>query len=86
MYGYTRRQFLRICGRGLLLLGLEGMIPARMHPCAEASEALPADLHAPLDYPRSLSVKNLRRIITADPANSATIMWQSEGPRQDVRE
>lgn len=85
MYNYTRRQFLRLCCRVLLLLGLDSMVPPGMRPRAEASEALSSGLHTPLDYFRFLPAQNLRRIITADPTNSATIMWQSEELRQEVR-
>ena len=85
MCQYTRRHFLRLCCRGLLLLGLESLVPSRMHPHAEASGILPDGLHVPLDYLLPLPVENLRRIITKNPATSCTIMWQTDKLRQDSR-
>ena len=85
MCQYTRRHFLRLCCRGLLLLGLGSLVPSYLHPHAEASEVLPDGLHLPLDYLLSLPAKNLRHIITSDPTSSITIMWQSDKLQQDVR-
>lgn len=72
---YTRRHFLKICGKIMAVLGL-GSIYA---PFPEASAAPPPEgEHAPQVYRYYLEARHLRQIITQDPATSRTIMWQLE--------
>ena len=85
MCKYTRRNFLHLCCRGLFFLGLGNLVPGHLHLRAEASEVLPDGQHVPMDDLRSLAVKHLRHIVTADPTCSRTIMWQSDELQKDAR-
>ncbi|MBR2216414.1 MAG: metallophosphoesterase family protein [Selenomonadaceae bacterium] len=72
-YNYTRRHFLKICGRVMAALGLGSIY----NPLSRAEAAIPpAEAHSPGEYRHKLSARHLRQIITGDSRFSRTIMWE----------